>query len=119
TAPVRASNPVSLPLFAPGANFREQESRTQRRRRMPTLRELLIETERAFPTRVAARGAAGEMTYGELSRRVEVLAEDLREMGLAGRRIGILLPNGIAFPVALHGVLRNGGSVLLLNPLST
>lgn len=86
---------------------------------MPTLRELLIETERAFPTRVAARGAAGEMTYGELSRRVELLAEDLREMGLAGRRIGILLPNGIAFPVALHGVLRDGGSVLLLNPLST
>jgi long-chain acyl-CoA synthetase len=57
----------------------------------------------------------GETTYGELAATVDLLAGRLQELGLAGERIGLLLPNSATFPLAFYAAQRAGCSTLLLN----
>ena len=80
------------------------------------LDQLLAETARAAPDRLALAGDP-PCTAFELERRVRELADALREMGAAGGRLGLLLPNVPAFPTAFYAVLRAGGSAVMLNPL--
>ncbi|MFL5540382.1 MAG: AMP-binding protein, partial [Longimicrobiaceae bacterium] len=80
------------------------------------LDQLLAETARAAPDRMALAGDA-PCTAFELERRVRELADALRGMGAAGGRLGLLLPNVPAFPTAFYAVLRAGGSAVMLNPL--
>jgi long-chain acyl-CoA synthetase len=77
---------------------------------------LLAETARAAPDRLALAGDP-PCTAFELERRVRELADALRERGAAGGRMGLLLPNVPAFPTAFYGILRAGGSAVMLNPL--
>ncbi len=57
------------------------------------------------------------VSYAELERRVAAFAAALEARGARGGRVGLLLPNVTAFPVALFAVLRAGASAVLLNPL--
>src|SRR3712207_8267129 len=41
------------------------------------------------------------------------------QLGLSGRRIGLLLPNLPNFPATLYGAWRAGCGVVLLNPLNS
>jgi long-chain acyl-CoA synthetase len=77
---------------------------------------LLAETARAAPDRLALVGDP-PCTAFELERRVRDFADALRAMDAAGGRLGLLLPNVPAFPVAFYGILRAGGSAVMLNPL--
>jgi acyl-CoA synthetase (AMP-forming)/AMP-acid ligase II len=71
-----------------------------------------------FPDRVAVAPAdCPPLSYAELHRRINAFAMELDQAGAAGQRVGLLLPNLTAFPVAFYAVLRGGGSALLLNPL--
>lgn len=80
------------------------------------LDQLLAETARAAPDRLALAGDA-PCTAFELERRVREFADALREMDADGGRLGVLLPNVPAFPTAFYGTLRAGGSAVMLNPL--
>src|SRR5215218_8087839 len=77
---------------------------------------LFAETARAAPDRLALAGDP-PCTAFELERRVRELADGLRGLGAAGGRLGLLLPNVPAFPAAFYGILRAGGSAVMLNPL--
>src|SRR5215207_8832554 len=77
---------------------------------------LLAETARAAPDRLALAGDP-PCTAFELERRVREFADALRSLGAAGGRLGLLLPNVPAFPTAFYGILRAGGSAVMLNPL--
>ncbi len=77
---------------------------------------LLAETARAAPDRLALAGDP-PCTAFELERRVREFADGLRGLGAAGGRLGLLLPNVPAFPTAFYGILRAGGSAVMLNPL--
>ncbi len=58
------------------------------------------------------------LTYDQLWERTARVAGWLRERGLQpGDRVGVMLPNVLAFPVLYYGVLRAGGVVVPMNPL--
>jgi long-chain acyl-CoA synthetase len=84
----------------------------------PTLSHVLLQTLETSGERTAIRAAGLDLTYRAVGGAVERLAGTLGELGLAGRRVGVLLPNGPAFPIALHAIFHTGGSALLLNPAS-
>jgi acyl-CoA synthetase (AMP-forming)/AMP-acid ligase II len=57
------------------------------------------------------------LTYGELDRETAVTASRFAAAGVGkGTRVGVLMPNGTAWPVVALGVARAGGTVV---PLST
>lgn len=72
---------------------------------------------RRFPDRTAVAAAdCPPLSFAELEARVAAFAAELRARGVEGGRVGLLLPNVAAFPVAFYGLLRAGASVLMLNP---
>jgi long-chain acyl-CoA synthetase len=79
-----------------------------------TLSELFSESARTHAHRPAVL-YEGKITYGELATAVDLLAGRLQELQLAGERLGILLPNTAAFPLAFQAAQRAGCSTLLLN----
>ena len=75
------------------------------------------EAARRFPERNAVAAAdCPPITYAELDERIAAFAAELRARGVEDERVGILLPNVVAFPVAFFGVLRAGARALMLNP---
>ncbi|MEU1626727.1 non-ribosomal peptide synthetase [Streptomyces sp. NPDC020096] len=73
------------------------------------------QVERA-PGRVALSGPEGEVTYGELSRRADVVADELRRCGVgAGTVVGLLAGRSVAAIAGLWGVLRAGACYLPLD----
>jgi long-chain acyl-CoA synthetase len=67
--------------------------------------------------RVAIRDRRFSMTYAELDQATDAFASLLFERGvLAGDRVGIMLPNVLAFPLCYYAVLRLGAIVVPLNP---
>jgi long-chain acyl-CoA synthetase len=71
-----------------------------------------------YPDRPAVRLGDEVLSYAELDGRTAQVAGWLRERGLRpGDRVGIMLPNVLAFPVLYYGVLRVGGVVVPMNPL--
>jgi long-chain acyl-CoA synthetase len=70
-----------------------------------------------FPDRPAVAAAdCPPVSFTELDARIVAFAAELRARGVEGGRVGLLLPNVAAFPVAFYGLLRAGASVLMLNP---
>lgn len=82
-----------------------------------TVPELITEASRRFPEREAISSASGAIRFGELESEIAGFAARLTTAGLAGQRVGLLLPNLPAFPATLYGLLRAGASAVLLNPM--
>ena len=80
-----------------------------------TLPDLLAESARQFPERVAVHASA-RVTYAELDAAASAFASHLASLGNGGRRVGLLLPNVPQFAAAFYGILRSGASVVMLNP---
>ncbi len=77
----------------------------------------LADTARRLPDAVAVAAAdCPPVSFAELDARIVAFAAELRARGVDGGRVGILLPNVAAFPVAFYGLLRAGASTLMLNP---
>lgn len=76
--------------------------------------EALAQVVRSHPDRVAIRGPAGAVTYGELACAYEHLADGLcrRQIG-RGQTVGLLADNGHPFVTALFGIYRAGGLAVL------
>jgi long-chain acyl-CoA synthetase len=72
-------------------------------------------------TQVMPNGMAASLTFGEVDRRSDAFAAYLRaELGLAqGDRVAIQMPNSLAYPVVLFGVLKAGCVAVNTNPLYT
>ena len=82
-----------------------------------TLPELLAQAARRFPESVAVIAGTESLSFRELDAAANAFGDRMAALRVGGRRVGLLLPNVAAFPVALHGLLRAGASVVLLNPL--
>lgn len=82
-----------------------------------TVPELITEAALRFPDRDAIRAAPAAIGYRALEAAITESAARIRSLSLAGRRVGLLLPNLPGFPATLYGALHAGASVLLLNPL--
>jgi long-chain acyl-CoA synthetase len=85
---------------------------------MTNLASNLAQTVSRCPDRPAVRLDDTVLTYADLDDRTARVAGWLRERGIGpGGRVGIMLPNVVAFPLLYYGVLRAGGTVVPMNPL--
>jgi long-chain acyl-CoA synthetase len=85
---------------------------------MLNLSVILRESAAARPDAPALLYDGGVMTYAELDRRSDAVAEALHTRGVrSGDRIGLQLPNLPQFPIAYFGVLKAGAVVVPLNVL--
>ncbi|HUN90576.1 MAG TPA: long-chain-fatty-acid--CoA ligase [Burkholderiaceae bacterium] len=88
--------------------------------RYRSLAQLLEEAFATYGARPAYRGFGVEMSYAELDRRSAAIAAWLQDAGVGrGARVALMLPNVLAFPVAMCGALRAGCAVVNVNPLYT
>ncbi|MGO4386391.1 AMP-binding protein [Microvirga sp. 2YAF29] len=73
-----------------------------------------------YANRAAVESFGSKMTYAELNRSAEAVASWLQSQGLKkGDRVAIMLPNVMAYPALMFGVLLAGGVVININPLYT
>ena len=85
-----------------------------------TLNDIFLSALKDYPNRAAVESFGTRMTYAALGREAEAVASWLQGQGLEkGDRVAIMLPNVMAFPAILFGVLLAGGTVVNVNPLYT
>jgi long-chain acyl-CoA synthetase len=85
---------------------------------MTSLANNLLRSAGEHPDRVAVRLDDTALTYAQVDALTARVAGRLQELGLVpGDRVGLMLPNVLAFPILYYGVLRAGGVVVPMNPL--
>ena len=78
----------------------------------------LVASAARNPDRAAAITDESTMTYAELDAASARLATLLEREGIsAGDRVGVMLPNIAAAPIAYYGIWRLGATVVPMNPL--
>ncbi|WP_262029493.1 AMP-binding protein [Microvirga sp. Mcv34] len=88
--------------------------------RIGTLNDIFRQAVAEYPNRAAVESFGTRMTYATLGREADAVAAWLQAQGLKkGDRVAIMLPNVMAFPAILFGVLLAGGTVVNVNPLYT
>jgi len=88
--------------------------------RIGPLNDIFRDAVAQYPNRVAAESFGKRITYAQLARSVDAVASWLQQQGLKkGDRVAIMLPNVMAYPAILFGVLLAGGTVVNVNPLYT
>lgn len=74
----------------------------------------------AHPDRVALREGASTWTYAQLRGHIERAVDALRTRGVErGDKILMIVPTGVEFVVAYHGILALGATAVTANTLST
>src|SRR5215470_15340000 len=85
---------------------------------MTNLAGIVRDAEAARGEWLAARQGELALTYAELARGAGQAAALLREAGAGpGDRVGLMLPNVLAFPLLFYGTLAAGAAVVPMNPL--
>jgi long-chain acyl-CoA synthetase len=85
-----------------------------------TLNDIFLKALADYPNRAAAESFGKRITYAELGRSGDAVASWLQQQGIKkGDRVAIMLPNVMAYPAILYGVLMAGGTVVNVNPLYT
>jgi long-chain acyl-CoA synthetase len=85
-----------------------------------TLVDMFREGVSAYAGRNAAESFGKRMTYAALGRNADAVASWLQAQGLQkGDRVAIMLPNVMAYPAILFGILCAGCTVVNVNPLYT
>jgi long-chain acyl-CoA synthetase len=88
--------------------------------RLGTLVTMLEETVSAFPARPAVESFGVRITYQQLLASADAVASWLQHQGLEkGDRVAIMLPNVMAYPAIIFGILKAGYAVVNVNPLYT
>lgn len=88
--------------------------------RIGTLVDMFREGVTSYGTRNAAESFGKRMTYAELGRHADAIASWLQAQGFRkGDRIAIMMPNVMAYPAVLFGILAAGCTVVNVNPLYT
>ena len=84
------------------------------------LAEMFRDSVRTYAERPAVESFGKRMSYAELGQAADAVASWLQAQGLKrGDRVAIMLPNVMAYPAILHGVLTAGYTVVNVNPLYT
>jgi long-chain acyl-CoA synthetase len=78
--------------------------------------EVLERTAARQPDKTAIIAKEEELTFAALNRRVHVLAGHLRDEGICqGDRVGLLLPNSAAIPLAYYATQKIGAVTVILD----
>jgi long-chain acyl-CoA synthetase len=82
--------------------------------------ELLDESYRNYPNRIALSSDNQIISYAELKDRVDAFASGLENINIPPQKqVGLMLHNSIDFVVCLFGLAKNRNIICLLNPLLT
>ena len=85
-----------------------------------SLVQLIEEAFRKFASMPAYSCMGATLTYRQLDENSAAIAAWLQSKGLGkGKRVAIMMPNVLQYPVVLAGVLRAGCTVVNVNPLYT
>ena len=85
-----------------------------------SLVQLLDEAFKKYSSQPAYGFMGKDLTYGELDECSAAISAWLQSKGFGkGKRVAIMMPNVLQYPVALAGVLRAGCTVVNVNPLYT
>ncbi|MGB8386017.1 MAG: AMP-binding protein, partial [Dermatophilaceae bacterium] len=80
------------------------------------LASILKDSVRRDPDHPAVVSDAGTLTYAQLEAMSDAVACGLIEAGVRpGDVVGLQLPNIPEFPIALHGILKAGATVVPMN----
>lgn len=86
--------------------------------RICALHELLDESAKRFPDKIALDFKGKLYTYRELKTKVDSFARGLHEIGIGrGNKVGLFMPNCPQYVIAFFGVLKAGATVVNYNPL--
>lgn len=88
---------------------------------VPSLVHLLDESVATFAAHPAFTSLGADLTFAEFNRHTLAFAAYLQaHLGVAkGDRVALVMPNVLAYPIALFGALRAGATVVNTNPLYT
>ena len=85
-----------------------------------SLIQLLDEAFKKYSDKPAYSFMGAEMTFGQLDENSAAIGAWLQNRGLGkGKRVAIMMPNVMQYPVVMAGVLRAGCTVVNVNPLYT
>lgn len=85
-----------------------------------TLAAMIERSIATFGDRTAVTAGTESLSYAELGRLSNRLAAHFAKAGLRqGDRVALMLPNGLAFPIAMAAILRSGLVGVPVNPLYT
>ena len=85
-----------------------------------SLVQLIEEAFRKYASMPAYSCMGATLTYRQLDENSAAIAAWLQSKGLGkGKRVAIMMPNVLQYPVVLAGVLRAGCTVVNVNPLYT
>jgi amino acid adenylation domain-containing protein/non-ribosomal peptide synthase protein (TIGR01720 family) len=111
----------ALPVLTPAARHQVLAEWSDTARPLPgwTVPERFAGWAAATPDALAVAAAGEELTFGELDRRADALAQRLRGAGVGPEsRVALLLDRTAEMPVALLGVWKAGGACVPLDPAS-
>ncbi|CAM2903078.1 long-chain-fatty-acid--CoA ligase [Skermania piniformis] len=85
---------------------------------MPSLSLSLVSAAQDRPDHAALRCGDAELSYAEFDDAARRVATLLERAGVEpGDRIGVMLPNTIAFAVVFYGIMHRGAIAVPMNPL--
>ena len=85
-----------------------------------TLAEIFRSAVKDYAGRPAVESFGKRMTYADLGKNADAVASWLQAQGLQkGDRVAIMMPNVMAYPAVLFGILTAGYVVVNVNPLYT
>ena len=85
-----------------------------------TIVDILRNAAKDFADRPAAESFGVRLTYAELMKHAEEVTIGLQRLGLQkGDRVAIMMPNVMAYPAVMFGILLGGYVVVNVNPLYT
>jgi acyl-CoA synthetase (AMP-forming)/AMP-acid ligase II len=85
-----------------------------------SLVQLIEEAFRKHGSQAAYNFMGAELTYSQLDQYSAAVAAWLQSRGFGkGKRVAIMMPNVMQYPIALAGILRAGCTVVNVNPLYT
>jgi long-chain acyl-CoA synthetase len=85
-----------------------------------TLADIIRDSTRRFAERAAFESFGKTLSYADLLARAEEVTRWLQARGFQkGDRVALMMPNILAYPVAMCGVLLGGFTVVNVNPLYT
>ena len=88
--------------------------------RLPTLNALLEESFRVYADRPAFISFGKTLTYREIEAKAHAVGGWLQAQGFQkGARVAVMMPNVMAYPASLFGILLGGFTVVNVNPLYT
>jgi long-chain acyl-CoA synthetase len=117
-APAGAQDPLTARPWL--SSYPAQVPKTIDEAGIGTLNDIFRRAVADYPNRPAVESFGKRITYAALGREADAVASWLQGQGLKkGDRVAIMLPNVMAFPAILFGVLLAGGTVVNVNPLYT